>query len=278
MPDAFEREGEQKGMTDTDAIPKPKILTRKPLVEAIFELKWALPEQPPGFVQDPGAQLLLGSFYDRIKRQYPVALPLPTASAPPELTGHMVTYQFRVAKNKWPLVQLGPGILTVNDTEGYTWDSFRPRLIEAIQAIFDSYPGDGEKPHPVFAQLRYINAITFNPQETSVPKLLREKLHTDIEFDKRLFEQDQKKADSPAGLGLNVTYPLSEPRGVGGLFFAQGRRNDQDALVWEIVIRSVKADAPQAPSEYPSWLDSAHTVAERWFLTLCRGALHESFT
>ena len=263
---------------NTDAIPQPQVLKNKPLVEAVFELRWELQgAQVPGVAVDPGYQLLLGSYFDRIKKDYPHVVPLPPATAPIEFTAHTVNYQFRVAKDSWPLTQIGPGILTVNDTDKYTWKDFQPRLDSAIRALFESYPDVGTELKPVWSQLRYINAIPFNQHATTATKLLREKLHTSVQFDSQLFQENPQEADSPIGFGMNVTFPLKTPRGVGGFIFAQGQRNDQTALIWEIVIRSVNDAAPQKPGDFQAWLEAAHDVAERWFLTLCRGELHNTF-
>ena len=100
-------------------------LPNKPLAEAIFELRWALNDVGPGFSDDPGWQLLPGLYYSKVRDTYPHQVSLPATHLPTEVSGHMVRHQFRVGADKWPLTQLGPGILTVNETEGYTvWEDF----------------------------------------------------------------------------------------------------------------------------------------------------------
>ena len=42
-----------------------KILKNKPLVEAIFGLKWELQEPQPEMKIDPHYKLLIGRFYDK---------------------------------------------------------------------------------------------------------------------------------------------------------------------------------------------------------------------
>ena len=51
-------------MSDSE-IPAPRDLPNKPLVEAIFEFRWALQSNPAGG-HDPGFRILLGRFYDRV--------------------------------------------------------------------------------------------------------------------------------------------------------------------------------------------------------------------
>ncbi|MCX6750116.1 MAG: hypothetical protein NTZ83_01545 [Candidatus Pacearchaeota archaeon] len=47
------------------------ILKNKPLVEAIFELRWQLKEIQPGVKVDPNYKMLIGRVYERLKEEYP---------------------------------------------------------------------------------------------------------------------------------------------------------------------------------------------------------------
>ena len=76
---------------------------------------------------DPHYRLLLGRLFDRFQKDYPVHEQLPTASLPDDMVGQVVQHRFRVAKDDWPLVQVGPGVFTVNDTQHYTWTDFEQR-------------------------------------------------------------------------------------------------------------------------------------------------------
>jgi len=104
------------------------ILSKKPLVEAIFELRWKLQEPTPGIKIDPNYKLLVGGIYDKIRQSYPFYEQLPTSALPDEIAAYVVQHRFRKATDGWPLVQIGPGVITVNDTEGYTWDDFIVRI------------------------------------------------------------------------------------------------------------------------------------------------------
>ena len=63
-------------MPDVDAgperIPERHPLENKPLVEAIFELRWALEAQQPGIALDPGFRIFLGRYYDRVRAEYQI--------------------------------------------------------------------------------------------------------------------------------------------------------------------------------------------------------------
>ena len=258
-----------------DDIPTPRPLPNKPLVEAIFELRWALKEPgPAGTAVDPGFRVALGRYYDKVRTEYPVMIDLPTSQVPEDMTAYSVRHQFRSKADGWPLTQIGPGILTVNETNGYSWDAFRPKLLSAIDGIFTAYPTDLWPFSPVGAQLRYINAIRL-PSGQSPTSILAEALHTKVEVDPRLFGAAVPTPDSD--LNLILSYPLTEPLGTGHLRFTNAKQNGEPVMVFEIGIRSDQANAPKLCGAYEEWLHKAHAVAERWFLTLCRGELLASF-
>lgn len=136
-------------------------LSHAPLVEAILEIRWRLQTNPaiPDMAVDPQYKLLVGRLYDRLRQDYPIHEPLPTSVMPDEMLNYLVQHRFRKSANGWPLVQVGPGIATVNDTEGYIWDDFAERGRQLLQALADIYP-DATWPLTVTGlQLRYIDAL-----------------------------------------------------------------------------------------------------------------------
>jgi len=93
-------------MTD-DTTPRPRPLVNKPLVEAIFELRWQLKSIEAGLPQDPGFRIALGRFYDRVAADYPIPVDLPTVQVPEDMAAYAVRHQFRAKKDGWPVTQLG---------------------------------------------------------------------------------------------------------------------------------------------------------------------------
>ncbi|MGH9767958.1 MAG: TIGR04255 family protein [Blastocatellia bacterium] len=257
-----------------DLIPDREDLKNKPLVEAIFELQWAL-QSIDSHEVDPGFRILLGRLYDRIREEYPTLENLPQSLIPEELTGRLVRHRFRVSKEGWPLLQVGPGVLSVNETEGYTWGSFRPRLIQAMKALFDSYPTDIHPLQITRVLLRYMDAIPFDGEKPLL-QFLRESLHTTVELDPRLFQYPQDAA-SPSGLNLSLVFKLPELPGAVATTFTLGRRNEKPSIIWDTQILAGGDEIPKMPEDYESWLERAHDLAGQWFRTLSRGSLYESF-
>jgi len=262
---------------DNTPIPIIGELKNKPLAEVIFELRWSLQTTQPGFQADPGFRILVGRYYDRVNKQYPVTRDLPLAQVPEEMTAHVVRHQFWSADMKWPVTQLGPGILTVNDTAGYKWDTFKPRLTSAVDAVFESYPKEIAPLAPIGVELKYINAVPFDPTgNNGVLDFLRQSLHTTLEVDSCLFDEPEC-ATRPLELNLTLTYPLGNPRGVGILLLATGMKGQRPSLIWQIIVRSATDACPQDAADFGAWLDDAHAVIKRWFATLCRGELLTTF-
>lgn len=252
-------------------------LPYKPLVEAIFEMRVRLVDSgTPGFGRDPHYAFLLGRFFERVQDAFPFHETLPTTTIPEEMAGHTVQHRFRARENAWPLLQIGPGILTVNDTTSYKWESFHTHCTTAI----DRYV----KAHPASAQmqvdgllLRYINAVDCDPSSENITEFLADKMRVRMELPATLFASgatDKK----PTALTTQFSHRSEKPRSLVALKFATGHRAGAPALIWETVVTSRGEEVPGNPSDFGSWLNEAHDLAEDWFLKLIDGELLRRFS
>lgn len=249
-----------------------KNLKNKPLVEALMEVRWSL-DGPPGMAVDPYYQLLIGRLFDRVQERFPIWVKLPVADVPEHMVPHTPQHQFRVNPDGWPLLQLGPGILTVNDTEGYVWDSFKELCNFALAALFTVYPESSERLKIFEVSLRYIDADTLD----TVSSLdFLSKLKIDLKVPDKLFADDRVETQ-PLGVGVSLVYPTHAPKGAIQLRFAQGKKRDEDALIWETQLISRGVDAPTSPEAMSAWLDQAHGITHDWFMALIDGELLEKY-
>lgn len=253
-----------------------KVLKNKPLVEAIFELRWDLQERERSVKIDPHYKLLIGRLYDKLSNEYRFYEQLPTATMPDEIAGYVVQHRFRKGKNKWPLVQVGPGIITVNDTEGYTWQDFEKRTIQAIGTLFGVYPQLKYNLKVNRLVLRYIDAIAFDFEKGDIFSFLRKELKTRIELHHGLFDDTGVK-EMPSGFDLKLSFSSTEPEGTINLRFARGTNKESDALLWETVVQSASEDAPQVEDEIAHWIKEAHNLTDSWFFKLIEGKLLRRF-
>jgi uncharacterized protein (TIGR04255 family) len=253
-----------------------KSLSRKPLLEAVFELRWQLQPIAPGQprVFDRNYKLMIGRLYDRIKDTYPVHEPLPTSTMPDEISGYVIQHRFRDVSDGWPLVQIGPGILTLNDTDKYDWSDFGGRIPHILNAFFDVYPLKDLVVNGLL--LRYIDSIDFNYETENVFRFLKRAMKTTVNVPKNLFDETGI-SQKPLALDLRFSFPASTPRGAVHLRFARGQKNNVDALIWETMMQSIGVDAPKTSNEIEAWVQDAHKLTDDWFFKLIEGELLRRF-
>ncbi|MBV6460184.1 MAG: hypothetical protein HJHJAOHD_00286 [Flavobacteriales bacterium] len=96
-------------------------LPNAPLVEVIFELRWKVTDKE----ELTKCQYLHGDLYASIKDIYNFREALVAPEVPMELYLNIPAHRFRVAQNNYPLVQVGPGLLTLNTIDSkYNWEEF----------------------------------------------------------------------------------------------------------------------------------------------------------
>ena len=252
-----------------------KELKNKPLVEAIFEVRWKLQGISPAPQIDPHYKLLLGRLFDRVLKDYPEHEPLPTANVPDEMVGHVVQYRFRVAANRWPLIQIGPGVFTVNSTDDYKWSDFRLRVLDAVKKFYDAHP-KVEELNITNLILRYIDAVDFDFGVNNVFLFLKDKLKLNITLPDSLFSGTGVES-KPNGFMCQCSFKSLQPKGIINLRFATGQRNNVPAVVWETTVESAGDDLPEMPACFDSWLDTAHDLTDNWFFKMIEGELERRF-
>lgn len=253
-----------------------KILKNKPLLEAIFELRWELRQPKPGLKIDPYYKILIGIVYDRVSEEYPFHEQLPTATMPDEIASYIIQHRFRKDKEKWPLVQLGPGIITLNDTDGYVWEGFEKRINNVLDTLFEAYPEAEKNLRINRSSLRYIDALDFNYEKEDVFNFLREKMKMNVEIHNKLFE-GTGVTKLPLGCDLRFSFSSTKPKGAIHMRFARGKRKDSDAIIWETMVQAHGEDAPKTKKEILSWAKESHSLAHDWFFKIIEGELLKRF-
>lgn len=252
------------------------ILNNKPLVESIFELRWALQERGKNIKVDPHYKLLIGRLYDRVCHIYPYHEQLQTAEMPDEIAHYIVQHRFRTDKNKWPLVQLGPGIITVNDTENYIWSDFEKHVNNTVENLFEAYPSHDGKLEVNNLLLRYIDALPFDFEKEDIFQFLKKMMHTNIELHPKLFKDTPVKA-SPINCNLLFSFKLEKPKAIIHLRFARGKQKETDSLFWETMVQSTQDDTPKDLDKIAEWVKFTHDITDDWFFKLIEGELFERF-
>ncbi|MEF3697300.1 TIGR04255 family protein [Desulfolutivibrio sp.] len=253
-----------------------KELKNKPLVEAIFEMRWKLQGGPTGPQIDPHYKLFLGRLYDRLLPDYPEHEQLPTANVPDEIAGHIVQHRFRVGAGSWPLIQIGPGIFTVNSATDYSWMPFRKRVIASIDKFYEAHPkvSDLTVSHMI---LRYIDAVSFDFTKNNVYDFLREYLKMGVSFPDNLFSSTGVEA-KPANFTWQTSFNCQSPNGLISIRFATAHKDNTPVLVWETIVETIGKDLPELPVHFCKWLDAAHKITDDWFFKMIEGELERRFS
>jgi len=249
-------------------------LANAPLIEVIFEMKWSLTQKAPGVLVDPNYSLLIGRLYDRIgEDNYPSHETLATSTIPEEMAGYIIQHRFRIEKEKWPLVQLGPGIITLNETEGYEWADFEARLKKLVKAFLESYP-DRSNLKIIELTLRYIDAIPFDYSDNPLD-YLESKMGIVAKIPAELFE-DTGTGENPYAFNILLSFPQQSPAGSSYLRISKGQKNGEDVIIFETGAKSKDDNVPQELDDICFWINNSHELTSNWFKKLFK-KLMESF-
>jgi uncharacterized protein (TIGR04255 family) len=257
-------------------------LKNPPLVEALLEIKWDLKKAGPDAFEDPGYKLASGRLFDRVKKRFGYIQNLPITIVPEEMTAYAVRNQFRTEQNGWPLVQIGPGVATVNLAPPYNWTEFKKTVRFFVPHLFDSYngvvPGQPDyKLHLNSVLLRYINGIEWDWSTANTLEYLLNKLHTRFDLPEKITAENRDVC--PLNINLQIGYPYPEPKGQSIIRIATGTVGQTKGIVLELLFLSSGNDTPQLDdiNLFMKWVTDAHIVIEKSFFSLIEGELHERF-
>jgi len=253
---------------------KKSILKNKPLVESIFELKWDIIKFQNR--TDPHYRILPGAIYDRVRKKYKFHEVLPTTTMPDEVSCYIIQHRFRKSKSKWPLIQIGPGILTLNDTESYIWEDFEKRISDLLDHFIDVYP---EKKILDFSEvtLRYIDAIPFDYDQNNIFDFLDRDMKLKVQFHDDLFNETGV-GKSPLEYDLKFFYPINEIKGIIHARFRKGKLKNENSLIWETMTQSKDKSVIKDIKSIKSWLKKAHKLTDKWFFKMIEGNLLKRFS
>lgn len=245
---------------------RQKKLKHAPLKEAILEVRWAPDLENNGFPEDSGYQLAQGVFAKGIRKLFPVhknmhAIPDMVRIFP------VIQHQFWSGELTWPVIQLGPGILSVNNTEAnYIWaETFRPHILQALDLLEESY----EKPF-TFASiaLRYIDAVDLDIPLEELDGFIAHNLQTQL-------KNDYPVPGKPRGISIVQSYEL-EDNSILNLQIQSGinQSNAKNSLIWSTEVQ--KAGLLSKEDVF-KWLDMAHDATSDTFVNMLNPEYYASF-
>jgi uncharacterized protein (TIGR04255 family) len=246
---------------------KIKKLPNAPLKEVIFELFWSLDYDQNGFPVDNNAfGLAKGKFSTLIEDDFKhLDYLLPDNIVLPQ----QVALRFWKDKNIYPVIQIGMGVIAVNDTEkNYVWeDTYKPLVLKAIENLEKSYRFKNLNYNKV--RLKYIDSVDISDEEyANVRTFIKEKLNLNIEngFSVQGISKDINVSQSFL-LEDGSNFVLSVNTGFN-------QQNQQNAIVWSLEVSKTGQIATQ---EISDWLEIAHEKTSSTFKNMLNPSFYDSF-
>jgi uncharacterized protein (TIGR04255 family) len=177
-------------------------------------------------------------------------------------------------------VQIGKGILTVNDTASYDWKSdFFGRCKAAVEGLIKKYPGQIFDLPFQSISLKYVDAYEFDFEANDLFEFMRNRMRLTSGLPPALLAT-ANAAGNPFAFLSEFGYSIPDPKGQLRFKIARGSRlsDKRGLVVWETEIKSKDADIPKSVDDIAAWLARAHDVASEWFFELIKGQLEEEFS
>src|SRR5690606_2015036 len=129
-------------------------LPNAPLNEVIFEIRWPLQMTDQGYMVDEGFELASGRLSILVEEDFPINRRVKSAELPEQFFPYQVIHQYWKGEQKWPVLQLGPGVFTSNNTyKFYYWKDNLNLIKKRIKWLMQAYR---DNVNIVFAGLNYI--------------------------------------------------------------------------------------------------------------------------
>lgn len=245
-----------------------KKLPNAPLKEVIFDLRWSLDTDDESKHQyDQRFDFALGTFRQLIKEDFPFAKRLVSPFVPKDFSNHIPKFRFLQTENNFPIVQIGEGILTINNNDiTYEWDNqFFPLIKSTLEKLMTSYEGVIK-----FSQisLKYIDVVSIEDvAKNDYLIFLEENLNYKVKknfttngtlnafnFTEEIFIEDDYT------LTLNFSTALDT--------------NNENQLIWQtnIINKMVNEN-----TDIINWVEKAHDITSDLFIKMLNEEFYDKF-
>lgn len=251
-----------------------------PLVEVVAECRWEL--MPIASV--PGASI--DPLFNKAKSRFATYVGqmgfshLETLSPPEipiEILANKPIIRCRGAAGRWPLLQLGPGILTSNIIPPYGgWTEFREIVQNGFHAIDQVYRIGSDFCVISFMQLRYINAFTKRHGYEDYVRFAADDLGVGLSLRGGLIESLLADGEGHDYVS-EVRIPLRAPEGSQlSTNISPGRRDDAPAAIVDIRVSQTKLSGGlQSVEDMMVWMDTARSGIRVAFETMTSNRLKD---
>ena len=228
-------------------------LPNAPLKEVIFEIFWDDSIENSNTPVDQGFELALGVFANKIQKTHPKIKKIFPDNFPLSLMGK-TTHQFWKDEMTWPVVQLGPGVMAINDTDkSYDWENGYFDLIKnCLKYLYESYNG---KINVKQLQLKYIDAVDL-PPDSDCSVFLRNNLRIEL-------KNHFNTPSTLSGFQINQSFILDDASSISlTVNDAINNMTQEKSIVWTTTVMS--KEIFDFDGIIP-WLQKAHISSSTMF-------------
>jgi uncharacterized protein (TIGR04255 family) len=245
-------------------------LPNAPLQEVIFEVRWALkPSEETGQLEDDGFELASGRLSTILEEELPYYKRIVPSDIPEQLLFYRAVHQYWKGEKTWPVVQLGPGMFTVNCTEEwYDWEeNYFPFLQKAIQWLIQAYR---QPLHFAFVSLRYIDAIKV-ADYGGIQDGWQAFIGNQFNF---LYSNEFNTRGRQRQVQINQVFELENQSSLQ-IQISDGKRNNELALIWQTAVLKKQLFSQD---QLIKWADEAHALTHQLFKEMIKPELYASFS
>ena len=254
------------------------LYTTTPLIEVITEVRWQL--QPllaiPNAAIDPHFSVFAREFTERAKAGgFGLVERLVPEQMPTEMFPYAPLIRYRRSLTQWPLLQLGPGVLAVNNVPPYQgWASYRAYLEQAVAWLFATYPMPEKYLTITKLEVRYLDGFTKTLGYSTYLDFMNNSLNFGVKVPDRIAELSE--APQNAVIAVEIQLPSVSPKNsMAVLKSSPGKVRNDDALIMELLCRTEHNADVQKPEAILQWMDSAHNLVRDVFNRLTSDELKE---
>ena len=251
-----------------------------PLVEVVAEIRWQLKylASAPNAKIDPYYELFRDDFLAVMKKALPNVEALVPDEIPAEFLSGQPHLRIRSKPGGSPLVQIGPGVITVNMVPPYEgWGEFRRFLLFIMSKFYESYPLAEKTLSISSAHLRYINAFTEYHGVNAYGDFVENHLGARIPVRPEVIESGGAKVHNLL-YWIDAKFENQAPvNSISTIKIGPSHVKDQNTVLLELLCDSLEASDIQLPTTLERWFNGAHLTLRKNFERTISEELSETF-
>ncbi|CAG9244883.1 TIGR04255 family protein [Paraburkholderia caribensis] len=248
-------------------------LASAPLLEVVLELHWGkVSVDPTGgqsiqFSSDD-QELFYGQFTGVARKRG--FLNTERVLPPGVVAPHVALYRLRKSPNTFPALQIGLGMLSVNEGgAGYEWEQYRAACLNGLEILSEGHPSGLEALPPLRAVLKYRDAFPLHGRPGVA--FIKDNLNISISVPKDLSE-GELFAGEIDGCAVRFSRKLTDPVGVLSVGVQEALLNGSASVIMDTDVISDDSTfgGTFTIDKVLTWLDRAHEVQRLAFRSLIK--------